>query len=175
VQPTLVVKRFVEIGYIARAHGVQGQLRVNPHDPESTALERADLVRVGGIEYQVVACRPIHGGYLVRLEGLRDRERANALRGQPVEVLRAALHLEEGDLLLADLIGCSVVTSAGEALGEVTAIDVGPQPRMVVRDHSDERLIPVVDEFVVSIDLQAGRIVVDLPEGLPSTPIARLR
>src|SRR5262249_49147318 len=150
---------------VARAHGVRGQLRIETHDPESNALDRAEIIRIGEIDYAVESAHRVQGAYLVRVAGIADRDGAHALRSQTVAGARAALDLDEGELLLADLIGCAVVTGEGVELGTVIAIDVGPQSRLVVRDQRVERLIPVVDEFLLDIDADAGRIVVDLPEG----------
>jgi 16S rRNA processing protein RimM len=165
------VLKYVEIGYVARAHGVGGELRVHCHYPESTALERCGAIRIGGIWHQVAGRRVTRGAYLLRLHGIDDRDTAAALRGKPVEVARADLGLEDGEVLLVDLVGCAVVTGDGKGLGEVSAIELGPQMRLVVHSDTEEWLVPVVNELIVEVDTEARRIVVDLPDGLPTTPL----
>lgn len=160
----------IEVGRVARAHGIRGELRVVPHDPGSGALAGAEALWIGGRCFDVARARPTRGAYLIALEGVEDRDAASALRGEPVEVERRALDLGEEDVLLVDLVGCDAVLPDGTRYGTVEDIDAGtPQSRLVVREGDIERLVPVVDEFVREVDLDAGRVVLDPPEDLPET------
>jgi 16S rRNA processing protein RimM len=90
-----------------------------------------------------------------------------------VEIDRGQLDLADDDVLLADLVGCAVVRVDGRAWGTIAAIDAGrDQDRLVIHDAGVERMLPLVDAFVISIDLDARVVTVDPPEGLPETPIA---
>jgi 16S rRNA processing protein RimM len=157
----------VEIGVVARAHGIRGEVRVHLHNPASTALEEAETLWVGERAYAIEAARPVAGAYLVALEGVADRNAAEALRGRPVSVARDDLALDEGEFLLADLVGCRVELPDGSDWGLVSGLELGPQDRLVIRQGDIERLLPVVDEFLIDIDLEARRIVVDPPADLP--------
>jgi len=161
----------IEIGYIARAHGIRGEICAVPHDPESTTLERVEQVVLGGTAYQVLGCRPVNDGYLLRLAGVTDRNTAERLRGSTVSVDRAAVPLEEGEVFLSDLIGFAVRLPDGSAWGEVTGVELGFQDRLVIRDGDIERLLPYVDEFVAAIDVEARIVHVTPPEGLPEERI----
>jgi 16S rRNA processing protein RimM len=165
----------IEIGGIARAHGIKGEVAIVTHDPESTILERAESLWVDGIEHKIVEARPTPKGWLVALAGVDTRNEAEALRGLAVEVAREALDLEEGDVVLNDLVGCKAVLPDGTVWGEIVAIDVGMQGLLVVHHGTIERLLPLVDEFVVNIDLDHGVVVVDPPEGLPESSIGSKR
>ncbi len=160
----------VEIGYVARAHGIRGELRVTLHDPESRALARARSVWLDGRAHELIAARSIDGGWLVAVAGITDRGAAEALRGVKLEVDRQVLGLGDGEVLIADLVGCRLELRDGTAWGEVAEIALGPQTLLVVHDGAIERLVPLVGAIVVSIDVAARRIVVDPPEGLPETP-----
>jgi 16S rRNA processing protein RimM len=157
----------IEIGVVARAHGIRGEVRVHLHNPASTALDQAGSMFVGEREFGIERARPVAGAYLVALEGIADRDAADALRGRPVSVLRDDLELDDGEVLLGDLVGCRVELRDGRPWGVVSALELGPQDRLVIRDGAIERLLPVVDEFVIDIDVEARRIVVDPPEDLP--------
>lgn len=157
----------VEVGVITRPHGVRGEMRVVLHQPGSTSLLDAAEVWIDGIRHEVAKARAVKDAVLLALADVNDRDAAGDLRGAPVEVAREALELDPGEILLADLVGCEVVTVGGEPWGEVTRIDTGPQDRLVIDDHGHERQLPIVDEFVREIDLEAGRIVIDPPDGLP--------
>ena len=75
----------------------------------------------------------------------------------------------DDELLVADLVGCTVVDVAGATIGEVTgSFHSGAHEVLELRAAANGRelLLPLVDAFLVSVDLQARRIVYDPPEGL---------
>jgi 16S rRNA processing protein RimM len=158
----------IEIGHVARAHGIRGEVAITPHDPSSELLQDLPEVWIGGVARRITAARNTHRGWLVQLDGVATRNDAETLRGQVVEVARAALGLGEDDVLLDDLIGCRVVRVDGTPWGTVTAVEGGIQDRLVIEDGELERMLPLVDAFVVHIDVAAGVITVDPPDGLPA-------
>jgi 16S rRNA processing protein RimM len=160
----------LEIGYVARPHGVRGELRVVTHDPESTTLLDVDAIQLDGVPYRIEHARQVQGAFLLRLAGIGDRNRADALRGKRVAVDRELIPLEEGEVLLADLVGCDVVREDGSPYGTIAAIETGVQDRLVIHDGDVERLLPLVPEFVIDVDLEEGRVVVAPPEDLPESP-----
>lgn len=157
----------VEIGRIARVHGIRGEVVIATHDPESDLLDRQAALWIGGVAREVVRARSTPRGWLIQLAGVATRNDAEALRGQVVEVDRAALELDEDDVLLDDLIGCRVQRVDGTPWGTIAAIEGGMQDRLVIHDGDIERQLPLVDEFVTDIDLEAGVVTVDPPDGLP--------
>ena len=158
----------IEIGRIARAHGIRGEVVVVTHDDDSVVLESITTVWIGGVERIIVEARGTHRGWLVLVEGITTRNEAELLRGQAVEVERDQLDLDDDDVLLDDLVGCKVQRVDGTPWGEIFAVDTGPmQDMLVIHDGELERLLPLVDEFVRNIDLAAGVVTVDPPDGLP--------
>jgi len=164
----------IEIGGIARAHGIRGEVVIVTHDPASQTLASVERIYLDGAPRRVLAARATHRGWLVLLEGVATRTEAEALRGRPVEVDRADLALEEGDVLLHDLVGCAVRLLDGTPWGVIAEIDTVPgglQDRLVIHDGAVERMLPLVDAFVKTIDLDARVVTVDPPEGLPESPL----
>lgn len=160
---------FLEIGYVARPHGVRGELRVVTHDPGSTTLLEVDEIAIGGVAYRVQQARPAKDAILVRVAGVSDRNRAELLRGQPVAVARELISIEEDEVFLADLVGCAVVREDGSPYGTIAGVETGPQDRLVIHDGDVERLLPFVSVFVVDVDLDARRVVVAPPDELPES------
>lgn len=162
----------VEIGGIARAHGIKGEVVIVTHDPDSDTLGRVKTIFVAGEPRTIVQARNTHRGWLIALEGVVTRNDAEALQGKPVEVARDELELDEDDVLLHDLIGCRVVRPDGTHWGEVAEVNVGEmQDLLVIHDGDIERLLPLVDVFVTNIDLDERIITVDPPEGLPESKL----
>jgi len=158
----------IEIGGVARAHGIKGEVVIVTHDPDSTTLGDVRTIFVGGVEMTITNARDTHRGWLVALEGVLTRNDAERLQGKPVEVERDMLDLDEDDVLLADLIGCTVRRPDGSSWGTVAHVDAGEmQDLLVIHDGDIERLLPLVDVYVTQIDLDERVIHVDPPEGLP--------
>jgi 16S rRNA processing protein RimM len=103
----------------------------------------------------VAACRPVAGGYLMRIAGVGDRDAAALLTLGEVRVARSSLPpLGPGEFYVEDVIGCTVENEAGRGLG--TAIGVfwnGAHDVVTVADGAGhERLIPLVPDFVLTVD-----------------------
>ncbi len=161
----------IEIGGVARAHGIRGEVAIVTHDPDSTVLERADQIWIDKIEHRIVEARPTPKVWLVQLAGIETRNEAEALRGLPVEVAREALELSESDVLLIDLIGCKVQLADGTPFGEIAEVEADFQNRLVIHHDGQEYLLPLVDQLVSNIDLEARMVTITPPEGLPSIKI----
>ena len=160
----------IEIGGIARAHGIRGEVVIITHDPDSETLGSLTSIYVGGVERKIVQARDTQRGWLVALEGVVTRNDAEALRGAVVEIDREALELEDDDVLLDDLVDCEVRLPDGTAWGKIAEIMVGAhQDLLVIHDGDVERLLPLVDQFVTNIDLDAGVVTVDPPADLPES------
>jgi len=157
----------LQIGIVTRAHGVRGLVRVRASE-QLAGLER---VWLRGREVKLVRVQPERGEFLVELEGVRDRDAAEALRGAALEIERDALPPpDDGELYVADLVGCRVVDARGAELGEVAeTFDSGAHEVLVVRapgENGREFMLPLVDAIVTDVDLDARRITCDPPPGL---------
>jgi 16S rRNA processing protein RimM len=162
----------IEIGGVARAHGIRGEVVIVTHDPDSETLGELDHVVIGGVIRKIVQARSTQRGWLVQLDGIATRNDAETLRGQRVEVERAAIDLGDDEMLLADLVGCAVRRADGSAWGHVVAVQAGAmQDLLVIHDGDIERLLPLVDVFVTAIDLDARTVTVDPPDALPESKV----
>ena len=167
----------IQVGKITRTHGMRGELKVLPGEGSSGAWRDAEVVFLGEERQQASRFRVkgIRGGgkfAILALEGVDDLESAEAFKGQNVFVPRDQLpEMEPGSFYASDLEGLTVVTAQGQELGVLEEIfDNGAHEIYVVRDKTREILLPVVDGVVVEVDLDAGRLVVEPPEGLPGLP-----
>lgn len=159
------------VAAIAGAFGVRGEVRLKSFtsDPEAVAsygpLESED----GSRRFDLRLTRPIKGAYAARLSGISTKEQADALRGVRLYAPRERLpDPGEDEFYHADLIGLDVFDTGGERLGRVRAIhDHGAGDLLeIAMGDKGEVLLPFTREAVPTVDIAAGRIVADPPEGL---------
>lgn len=159
----------VVLGAIAGAHGIAGELRIFPFNPDSANLERAKSVHLrlpdGTMrEHAVVRSRRHKQFFLVKLAGFDDRDAADGAKGWEVALPRAELQpTEAGEFYIRDLVGASVTTDEGRALGLVVDVfEAGAAPVMVVRAEGSpqEHLIACTDDSITRMDLDAKTVVV---------------
>jgi 16S rRNA processing protein RimM len=163
----------VELGPIVNRHGIRGEVRMLPHNPDSTtAATAARVVLLGpGGQREVLTVRSArrHKRFiLLHFVGIESADAAEALVGRVVAVPRAALPAAApGSVYHADLLGCVVWTTRGERLGTVREMMVtGSNDVCVVRDGRREVLVPLVADVISELDVSGGRLVVRPLPGL---------
>lgn len=159
-------ERLIALGAVGRPHGVRGELRVHRFNPSSTLLLELDAVwlRQGDVsrEIRIEAAR-LHGDVvLLTLAGVRSREDAEALRGAELCVSRELLPPPGPDEVYhADLIGLRARTSGGTPAGEVVDVLSYPSAEcLLVRSEDGDREIPLLEPYVVEVDLGAREVIV---------------
>lgn len=168
------MKDHVCVGAIAGSFGVRGEVRLKSFCAEPAAIgDYGKLVSEAGGSYSVNITRPVKGGLAARLSGVGTKEAADALKGTRLYAPREALPaLPDNEFYHADLIGLLAVDTGGETLGKVHAVlNHGATDLLEVRakGQSASVLVPFTREVVPTVDLSAGRVVVDPPEGLFET------
>jgi 16S rRNA processing protein RimM len=161
------------MGRIAAPYGVRGAIKVQPLSTDPAALldHRQWWLRTRAEPSQwqprAVQLARMHGAALVaQVEGIDTREAAAALRGAEVGIPRADLpELPRDEYYQDDLVGMRVENREGVALGRVAGFaECGAHPLLQVADEAGvERLIPWVGQYVIEVDVDAGRIAVDWP------------
>ncbi|HZY29220.1 MAG TPA: ribosome maturation factor RimM [Jiangellaceae bacterium] len=164
----------VTVGRIGRAHGIRGEVSVDVRT-DSPELRFADGARlttepVGAGPLVVGHTRWHSGRLLVRFDGVSDRAVAEGLRG--VRLLAEAAEDERLDdpeeFFDHQLVGLHAVTTAGDAVGDITEVLHLPGQDLLVvrRPDNRETLVPFVADIVPEVDLAAARVVLDPPVGL---------
>jgi len=156
----------IELGTVGAPFGVRGWVKLRSYtDPPERLLDHRQFqLKLGGaFRTYVVEADGRSGGQLtVKLEGIEDRDAAQALRGAVIGVPRSELPpREDRDFYRADLIGCEVVNLAGVRLGAVAHfIEIPAHALMVVRGER-EYWVPAVPRHLRRVDLKARQVVVD--------------
>lgn len=165
--------RYLAIGRIVRAHGVRGEVSVTILTDFPERFETIEWVFIGdefeAEAYRLESYRWHKQNVLLTLAGVTDRLAADKLRGQLVQVpFEEAMPLPEGDFYLFELIGLQVFTVAGEYLGVIEEIlETGANDVLVVKTQAQaEILLPSIPDVVKSVEPDAGRVLVELIDGL---------
>jgi 16S rRNA processing protein RimM len=165
------------VGAIAAAHGIKGEVKIKAFtvDPKSVGAYGPLLDETGTRAFALSGLRPNgESTVIARIDGVADRNAAEALRGLRLYAPRSALPpAGEGEYYHHDLIGLDAVLASGEFLGKVIAVDnFGAGDVIEIKpDTADSLVLPFTDETVPTVDLAAGRIVVVLPQGLDDEPV----
>ena len=160
------------VGRIGRAHGLKGEVFVEPRtdEPERRFAAGATLQSHTG-SLTVSGSRTHSGKLVVRFEEIDGRTAAEAARGTELTCLVDPSELPEDPEEFYDhqLVGLRVVTTDGEAVGELDRVEHGAaQDLLVIRTPEREILFPFVSVFVPEVDVPGGRIVIDDQPGLLS-------
>jgi 16S rRNA processing protein RimM len=166
----------IQVGHITGAYGIRGGIRVSPYSMDADALLSVKtwwLDKPSLRPVQVRNAKYHSGDVTATLVDVTDREAAEALKGATVQVSRADFpELPEDEYYWTDLIGLDTVNLQGEALGKVTdMMHNGAQSILRITPMADpnaapdakapERLVPFVDQYVKTVDLQARLITLD--------------
>jgi 16S rRNA processing protein RimM len=157
----------VIMGRVAAPYAVRGWVKLQTFTEHLDNLLDYPVWHVGKggnwRAYEVVEAK-VHSNHLIaQLDGVDDRNAAEALQGYEVAVVRQELPAAgENEYYWDDLIGLEVVNLAGESLGKVAGLlESGAHDILKVVAGEQERLIPFTDPIVRGVDAEAGRILVD--------------
>lgn len=165
------------VGAIAGAFGVRGEARLKSFcaDPAAIADYAPLTDETGARSFTVKITRPVKGGFAARLGGVATREEAEALKGLRLFAPRGRMpDLPDDEFYHSDLIGLAVYDTGGVELGEVISVaDYGGGDFLEVKLGKNGKLLltPFTQDAVPTVDLAAGRVVVDPPEDVEEPDI----
>lgn len=165
-------EQLVTLGKITAAHGIQGEVKVTLFVDEADFLREHRTLWIEGRPRRQVALTRVRlsaNQAILAIEGIEDRSAAEQLRGRELTVPLAWLPpLEEDEYYVAQIVGLAVVTDTDERLGTVAEIIfTGANEVYIVRGGPrGEILLPAIASVVQSVDLEARRLTVIVPEGL---------
>jgi 16S rRNA processing protein RimM len=173
----------IELGAVQDAQGLQGQIKIRPHSSDPVALLSSKEIWLSLIPrrsagaalscehasltlYKVKLAKMHSGTVVMALDGVTDRDQAEALKGARILVARDVFPKAEIDSYYwVDLIGCKVINLQNEDLGEVIDInDNGAHGIIAIGDletKTVKQLVPFVKEVVQNVDLANKRITLD--------------
>jgi 16S rRNA processing protein RimM len=174
---TSVPPELIIVGRVRKAHGIRGELVVEPITDEPDAVFASGRRVIAGTasgdpskdrrELRILSSRPFKGGMIVHFDGIVDRTAAELWRDRFLLVPADELEpLGEDQVYVHELLGMAVELESGKPVGKV--VDTYELPQGLTLDVRREKgtvLIPY-DRIVINVDREARVIRIDPPLGL---------
>ena len=160
--------RRIVVGVVAGAHGVRGELKIKSFTQNPRALASYGPLgdRTGTRSFRLKLRGSVRGLLIARIDGVEDRDQAEALKGLELFVVRDVLPKPKRDeWYLADLVGLAAVSVDGRPLGKVVAVQnfgAGDVVEIALEDGGS-LVVPFTRQVVPVVDIAGGRLVVDPP------------
>ena len=168
------MKDILEIGQIVNTRGLRGEVKVNSFSEDKQRFEKLSTILVKNkneyTEYEIQKVSYSKNQVILKLKGIDHIDYAEKVRNLYIYVKKSDLgELPEGTYYIADLIGLDVFTESGELIGKVDDILKSEKANDVYIVRSELgilKYLPAIPEVLKDIDIQNGKIIVDLPKGL---------
>jgi 16S rRNA processing protein RimM len=168
------MKDRVCVGVIVGAHGVKGAVRIKSFTARATDVAAYGAVgdEPGGRVFRLTVLSESKGVVQARIDGVGDRNGAEALRGQRLYVERSALPPPaEEEFYYSDLVGLTAVLLDGRELGRVKAVfDFGGGDVVEIQGPTGTAMFPFTRAVVPVVDIAGGRLVVEPPVEVEGEP-----
>ena len=160
----------IKVGRIVNAHGIRGEVRVQPRDGDPAFLTRFKTFYIDGQPVSPTANHVHKSLVLMKFPGVEDMNAALTYKDKDLYIRRADARLPEGAYLDDELLGMGVFDAAtGEELGKLTAVENYPAHKVYTVKGRREYLIPAVkDVFIKSVARDRDRMEVQVWEGMAS-------
>ncbi|MBT3921871.1 MAG: 16S rRNA processing protein RimM [Nitrospina sp.] len=167
---------WIPVGKLGRTHGLKGELKFYPQDPDDFDFFDGQTVMLEGTDkkLKVQSMRGANAPFIIKLEGVDQIESAKLLTGKEVLANREDFQsLPEGEYYRFEIEGLKVFDEEGRPYGIIEEIiPTGSNDVYVVRNGDKEWMLPMIDLVVKSIDLEQGKLVFHRIEGLlEDTPV----
>lgn len=159
---------YIKVGRVVNAHGIRGDLRVQPMGQAPEFLTQFKTLYLNGQPVNPESCRVHKSLVLLKLPGIEDMNAALSMKGKVISIRRDDAKLPEGACFDEELIGMQVEDAqSGQVIGELKEVLSYPAHNLYRVVGQREYLIPAVpDVFIVSTNLEENRMRVHLLEGL---------
>ena len=158
----------INVGRIVNAHGIRGEVRVQPRDGDPYFLTGFKTFYIDGKPVTPTANHVHKSLVLMKFPGVDDMNAALTWKDKVLYIRREDAHLPEGEYFDDELLGVEVYDEAtGALLGEIKQVETYPASKVYTVKGEKEYLVPAVkDAFIRSVDLDRNRMEIHLWEGL---------
>ena len=159
----------IKLGQIVTAVGIKGEVKVYPYTDIPERFEEIDSLMIESKNAKINGVRYMKNMVILRLEGVDDRNAAEALRGKNLYIDRKDMwEMPEDTYLVKDLLGMTVMDPEGNRIGKLVEVIQNSAQDLyeIEREDGKKFLLPAVGEFVQTVNLNKRIMIVRLIEGL---------
>lgn len=152
------------IATVLKPQGLLGELKCKLENENFDVIKDISEVYLNDKDIPTrIAKKSFRSGYLyLQFNTINSREKADLMRNTKIYAKREQIEIPENEYMITDLIGLSVVSVAGEAIG--TLVDVqnyGATDILIVEQYKREYMVPFVNDIVKKVNIKQGIIIVD--------------
>lgn len=163
------MKSEILVGKIKSAHGLKGEVYILIFSGDSSWSKNLKTLKLKNSldsfkSYQVLKAKPHKDGLIATLEGVTDRNQSEDLIGQEVHIPGELLQSKKGETIyLKEILGFDVLVE-GQSVGTVDAFSSnGTQDLIIIKNQDHDFEVPFVEQFIVKIDFENSKILMDFP------------
>ncbi len=164
-----------QVGVIASTHGLSGEVNVFPTTEDPDRFKKLKKVRLHTqkgeeLDLDIVSARFFKKFVIVRFKQFDNINEVEKFRGCELTIDRKdAIRLQPGEYYCADLIGLAITDEEGRELGTLTEIlQTGANDvyEMTLKDSEEKVYIPAIKDCIKDIDIENGKIIIHVMDGL---------
>ncbi len=155
----------IKIGKIVSPHGIKGQIKVYNYSRRDR-FEDISEITIDKETFNIESITSVKNMVILKIQGIDDRNSAEALRGKDVFMDEKYLdELKEDEYLIRDLIGLDVFRDESSSIGKVIdVLQYGPSDTYEIKlNNGKMAYIPAVKEFIKDVDLEKGITIETIP------------
>lgn len=150
---------YITVGEIVKAQGIRGEVKVRSLAASPDRFSKLRVLYIDEKPFRLLGVRG-EGEYVyIKLQGIDDRNAAERLCGKFLRIDRInAVDLDDGEYFIADILGCTVVTTAGDTVGKITDVaqNAGTADVITVAmSNGKEMRFPFLNRVVEKVDIDA--------------------
>ena len=155
------MKQLFKIGQIINTHGIKGEVKVYPLTEDVQKFKRLKSVLVGGVEMNILGVKFQKDRVILKIEGIDTMNDAEMYKQKYIEIPREnEPELPPDTYYVADLKECTVYDTEGKELGMIFDVISTPNNDVYWIKKPKELLIPVLEDIVLDIDIEAKKIII---------------
>ena len=153
----------ITVARIIKPFGLRGRVVIESLTDFPDRFAPGSILLIDDQPFEITASRPQKHRWVLKLKGVDTPEDAETLRGALLQIPESQLHpLPEGQFYRFQIIGLLAVTRDGRELGPVKDVLETPANDVYqVQTPNGELLVPALPDFVLKVDLEAGKMVVE--------------
>ena len=164
-------KQFLETGKITGTHGIRGMVRIQPWCDDISFLNKIKYIYLddSGNTKLIKERIAVNGNvFIAKFSGIDTIADAEKLRDKVIFINRDDAVIKEGSYFIQDILGCKVYdANTKELLGVVTDVSqTGANDVWHILNATGEYLVPVIDEILYKVDIDAGEIFITPMKGI---------